>query len=172
MTDINDDGLRRRLRIAPFNNPPPSDKIDTKLSDKLSTPQARSAILNWLLEGWRKYQARGLSDKPAVMQSALDKFYTANDTLRDFLEAHDYQAGNKMNIKDRVPVLTAWQAYQRWQRQTPTASMLTRADFVDAFTRATQKDGVELQTIMHKQFFVGCKMNMNADADFPTPPEF
>lgn len=171
VSDINDDGLRRRLRIAPVNNPPPADKIDTKLSDKLSTPQARSAILNWLIEGWRQYQARGLSDKPAVMQTALDNFYNANDVMADFLEALDYQAGNKTNTKYRVPVMDAWQAYQRWQRQTPTASMLSRADFVSAFLKATETDSVELQAIAHKQHFVGCRLNTPETENLIIPPE-
>lgn len=171
VTDINDDGLRRRLRIVPFDNPPAPDKVDTSLETKLSTPTARSAILNWLVEGWKNYQAKGLKDIPAVMQTALDKFYTANNVMADFLEAHDYQTGDKTDNKYRVQVMDAWKCYQKWQRETPTASMLTRADFVDAFTRATQKDGVEVKLFDNTQYFIGCRLNTTAAYDFFAPPE-
>lgn len=176
VSDINDDGLRRRLRIAPFNNPPSPDKVDTTLESKLSTPTARSAILNWLLDGWRKYREKGLRDVPAVMQTALDSYYAANDTISDFLEAHNFTTCDlqgkpldKNNPSCRVAVLDAWNCYKEWQRKTPMASILSRADFVSAVLLATEKDGVAVRPIMHKDYFVGCTMETDPQKHFAPP---
>lgn len=169
INDINDLGIRRRLRIIPFNHPPTADKLDTLLDEKLSTPQSRSAILNWLIEGWQKYQRLGAGslrkNVPAAMKTALNDYYSANDALADFLEAHYFAIGAKTDSHYQIPVMAVWKSYNSWQRQTPRAPIFTRADFISALLRKLEND-VELKTIEHKDFFVGLSIDTNP----VTPP--
>ena len=168
ISDINDVGLQRRIRIAPFNSPPDKDKIDTSLSKKLATPESKAAIFNWLIEGWQKYQERGLKDVPATMAGALDNFYNSNDTISTFLEAHNYTTGDKDLKQFRVAVVDVWQTYNNWQRRTPGAPTFSRADFVDSILQSLKDDGVEVKKISNKDFFVGFKI----DSSEPVlPPE-
>ncbi len=168
ISDINDVGLQRRIRIAPFNSPPDKDKVDISLSKKLATPENKAAIFNWLIEGWQKYQERGLKDVPATMAGALNNFYNSNDTISTFLEAHNYTTGDKDLKQFRVAVVDVWQTYNNWQRRTPGAPTFSRADFVDSILQSLKDDGVEVKKISNKDFFVGFKI----DSSEPVlPPE-
>ena len=157
INDVYDKGIRRRIRIAPFNNPPDEDKIDTALDAKLSTPQARSAILNWLLEGWRKYQERGLKDTPQTMTSALNNFYDANNAIAEFLDAHNYRA----DAREKIPVKKVWNAYNEWRRHTPRTPAYSRADFQEAIEQVTKGDNVTVQEFDHTKYFFGFTIDLN-----------
>ena len=169
ISDINDEGLRRRIRIAPFNHPPARSQVDTKLAQKLSTPESKSAILNWLIDGWKKYKERGLKDTPTAMTNALDDFYNSNDSISDFLEAHGYMTGDKNNKHFRTPVMTVWKAYNEWQRKTPGTTFFSRADFVSSILQSLKDDDVETITISHKQYFVGFSIE---EKEILPPPEY
>lgn len=149
--DVNDRGLRRRLRIVPFTNPPSPDKVDTALEQKLTTPTARSAILNWLLVGWKNYQQRGLRDTPRTISAAQQSFYEANDVISDFLADVDYA----FDTDAKTTAKELWQAYGDWRRRTPKAPAFNRADFISAVELATKDDGVTLREIHHQKTFVG-----------------
>ena len=53
------DGYYRRLLPIVCPNVITEDKIDTELSNKLATPQAKQAIFNWLMEGYKMLVANG-----------------------------------------------------------------------------------------------------------------
>lgn len=169
ISDINDVGLQRRIRIAPFNSPPDKDKVDTSLSRKLATPESKAAIFNWLIEGWQKYQERGLKDVPATMAGALNSFYNSNDVISDFLEAHNYTTGDKDLKQFRVAVVDVWTTYNNWQRRTPGAPAFSRADFVDSILQSLKDEGVEVRKISHKDFFIGLKID---SSETVPPPEY
>lgn len=169
ISDINDVGLQRRIRIAPFNSPPDKDKVDTSLSRKLATPKSKAAIFNWLIEGWQKYQERGLKDVPATMAGALNSFYNSNDVISDFLEAHNYTTGDKDLKQFRVAVVDVWTTYNNWQRRTPGAPAFSRADFVDSILQSLKDEGVEVRKISHKDFFIGLKID---SSETVPPPEY
>jgi P4 family phage/plasmid primase-like protien len=63
----NDTALWSRLLLIPFNatfvkepNLPNEKQIDLDLEEKLSTPEQKSALLKWLLQGSMKYYQNGL----------------------------------------------------------------------------------------------------------------
>lgn len=163
INDVHDNSLRRRLRIVPFINPPAPEDIDVMLTHKLSTPQARSAILNWCLLGWTNYQKRGLSDIPAAMQLAQDEFYSANDTISEFLEDCSCEIGDKNRAKYQVAVMAVWRQFNDWRKVNPHTPSYKKNEFVNAVLQSLKNDGVEVRDIGHQKHFVGFTINFNLE---------
>lgn len=80
-----DDGIRRRLRIIPWDAKFEGTSKDEKLKERLESEQHRSAILNWCLSGMRDYMINGIPDAAAVAV-ATDEYVTDQDSLGNFLD--------------------------------------------------------------------------------------
>lgn len=78
-----DEGIWRRIRLIPFAVTIPADKRDPRLPDKLRAELP--GILQWALEGWRKYQADGFTT-PASVTAATDDYRNASDQVGAFLD--------------------------------------------------------------------------------------
>jgi putative DNA primase/helicase len=74
-------GLRRRLRIIPFNHPPaiPDSTLKTALRAEFG------AILRWMIEGCLDWQEHGLNPPPDVI-AASDEYFANQDTLSRWIE--------------------------------------------------------------------------------------
>jgi putative DNA primase/helicase len=77
-----DDGIWRRCRVIPWSVTIPDDRKDPRLADKLRGEA--SGILNWLVEGSRRFLADGLSE-PAAVTAATAAYRTGEDTVARFL---------------------------------------------------------------------------------------
>jgi putative DNA primase/helicase len=66
-----DDGIWRRIRIILFENQVPIEQIDRELKDKLKLE--RAGILNWLIDGAKRWLAEGLKT-PEKVASAGDDY--------------------------------------------------------------------------------------------------
>ncbi|HKS27869.1 MAG TPA: phage/plasmid primase, P4 family [Pyrinomonadaceae bacterium] len=78
-----DRGIWRRIRVIPFTQSfeGRADKsLITKLRDELS------GILNWALEGLRKWQETGLGELPQAMKEATEQYRRDNDSIGQWLE--------------------------------------------------------------------------------------
>ena len=82
--DAEDDAMWRRMHIIPMDNHVPLERQDATLKDQFSTPQAKSAILNWLVAGVQAWRAGGLRP-PACVQASADEYKDSQDRLRDFI---------------------------------------------------------------------------------------
>ncbi len=77
------DGAWRRLRILPFKNQVPQEKIDYHLESKLLVE--RAGILNWLVEGcllWLKERLRPCKE----ILEASENYRMENDTIGAFID--------------------------------------------------------------------------------------
>jgi putative DNA primase/helicase len=170
--DITDRGIKRRLRIVPFNHPPAV--VDTQLETKLKTAENRSAILNWLLDGWKEYCLQGLGNVddpetlPVAMNTALDDYYTGNDFIGDFLTDRNFEVGNQDDNRYRVKATEVWQTYNAWRRITPCAPAFLRKDFVRAMLlNPALQDRVVVKQIEHTDCFVGLRLDLDtAESNF------
>lgn len=70
-TSGTDPSLYRRLRIVPFKYTIPPEKIDVNFGEKLE--KELPGILNWAIEGYRLYKAKGL-DGPAEMDELVKEY--------------------------------------------------------------------------------------------------
>ncbi len=84
LTDVEDKGMRARLVIVPCNAV--FKKLDRTLPEKLKSDNNMSAILNWLIEGAKKYRTEGLEPLPDAINQALDEYYEVNDLLNQFID--------------------------------------------------------------------------------------
>jgi putative DNA primase/helicase len=73
----------RRIRLIPFQEQIPPDEQNPHLAEDLVSTEA-SGILNWCLEGLKKYQVDGLP-VPAAIQRATNEYRDDQDVLHDFL---------------------------------------------------------------------------------------
>lgn len=77
-----DDGIWRRVRLIPFTVKIPEARRDTQLQAKLTGEL--SGILNWALEGTRRFLASGLIAPQAVIAASAD-YRDEEDLLGDFI---------------------------------------------------------------------------------------
>lgn len=108
--------MRRRTLVLPFNatfdinNP---NRVDN-LKELLETQEAGSAILNWQLEGFKKYCERGLRrDVPLIVQRETDRYFDfeMESTPAGFLNQYfERTPGTHTNLQDMYDL---WQHVNR-----------------------------------------------------------
>jgi putative DNA primase/helicase len=74
-------GLRRRLRIIPFNHPPAIPDPNLKQALRREYP----GILRWMIDGGLDWQEHGLNPPPDVV-AASDAYFAAQDTIARWIE--------------------------------------------------------------------------------------
>ncbi len=107
MTLFNSD----RIVIIPFERHFDESSRDTTLKTQFSKSEAQSAILNWLIEGYKLLNAEGMS-APDCVKQAVTKYQHDSDKTTQFVE--------ECLIKDEFSeVLTSnvYTRYQHWCRE-------------------------------------------------------
>ena len=74
-----------RIIIIPFDRHFDEKSRDTTLKRRFAKPDAQSAILNWLLEGYRLLQTEGLF-LPKSVKDATDRYQHDSDKMALFFE--------------------------------------------------------------------------------------
>ena len=82
--DVDDGGLERRITNIPFNQKFIGARADSKLSEKLSTPENLSALLKILVDEAKEYYVDGLLESDE-MKAAKEEYFAENDFVRNFL---------------------------------------------------------------------------------------
>jgi putative DNA primase/helicase len=77
-----DHGIWRRIKLIPFTAVIPAEKQDKHLEDKLKAEAP--GILNWLLEGFARWQEKGLV-APDDVVNATEEYRGEMDVIGDFL---------------------------------------------------------------------------------------
>lgn len=83
ISDITDEGMRRRLVIVPFMAQ--IGKANTGLKEELHKPEHLAAVLAWMVEGYKAWQRDGLGETPPQIAQALKTYYEENDDIGDFI---------------------------------------------------------------------------------------
>lgn len=74
-----------RIIMVPFERHFDEDEQDRTLKTEFSKPECRSAILNWLIEGFKLQQEEGLT-MPHEVQKATELYEKDSDKIRCFTE--------------------------------------------------------------------------------------
>ncbi len=85
LADVNDEGLKRRFILFPFDVQFKGENKDANLTEKLMAPENLPDVLAWCVEGCLLWQKEGLGDIPQCINKALDKYYTENDIVQEFI---------------------------------------------------------------------------------------
>ena len=102
-----------RVLVVPFTRHFEEWEQDPHLKAKMSTEEAKSGILNWMLEGLRKYRQDRLKTS-AAMQTALDEYRYESDKLSRFIGdclPMSKDPGLKIRTED------VYANYQAWCRE-------------------------------------------------------
>ena len=104
-----DYAIWRRIRLLPFEVQISETEQDKDLSQKLGAEMP--GILNWALEGCRKWQSRGL-DPPTAVQSAGDQYRAEQDRIGAFLE--DCCEVDPLRTALTATAAELYDRYKRW----------------------------------------------------------
>ena len=102
-----------RVLVVPFTRHFEEWEQDPRLKAKMSTEESKSGVLNWMLEGLRKYQQDRLKTS-AAMQRALDEYRYESDKLSRFIGdclPVSKDPGLKIRTED------VYSNYQAWCRE-------------------------------------------------------
>ena len=144
-----------RIKIIPFDKHFSENERDTSLADQFSTPEAMSAILNWMIEGYKMYVSEGL--KPfKEMESLLNTYEQGYDIYRQFIEENlrlckDNNRSDEMD----VTVKAVWEAGKKWLKEN-NYNVPTRRDFVFELQRA----GVTLYRKNNQDYIKGFMLDL------------
>jgi putative DNA primase/helicase len=101
-----DYGIWRRIRLLPFTTTMPPEKQDKNLEEKLRAEA--SGILNWLLEGVRKWLEKGLVP-PNIVSDATDEYRAEMDVIGNFIKERCVQ-----NPAASIKARELFKNYQDW----------------------------------------------------------
>ena len=74
-----------RIIIIPFDRHFTEEEQDKGLKREFADPHVQSAILNWLLEGYRMLRAEGL-EKPQSVRDAISAYYYDSNRIARFID--------------------------------------------------------------------------------------
>ena len=97
-----------RIIIIPFERHFEENQQDTTLKQKFREPENQSAILNWLLEGYRRLETEKLK-MPQVVRGATEHYQHESDKFALFIED---EMEPDANSEERTAMIYA--RYQRW----------------------------------------------------------
>jgi putative DNA primase/helicase len=97
-----------RVIIIPFDRHFPEEDQDKTLKRAFAKPKSQSAILNWLIEGFRLLAANGFAQLPAV-KAATDSYRHDSDKIALFMEEEMEASPNS-----EVRTSEVYSCYQRW----------------------------------------------------------
>ena len=97
-----------RVMIIPFDRHFDEGEQDRTLKQEFAKPENQSAILNWLIEGWRLLQKEGLQP-PEAVQKATESYRDESDKIKCFAE--DCLA---QDDTQEVRTSSVYQRYKDW----------------------------------------------------------
>ena len=111
--NVADDSLfaSGRVKLLPFTRHFEEHEQDRTLKSKLREAESMSGILNWLLDGYRRYCAEGLKDTEE-MQRMVGEYRWENDYVGQFLAERVELTPQEKN--NRVTVRNILNGYREW----------------------------------------------------------
>jgi len=125
--DSVDVALKGRIVVIPFLNQIPKDKQIKDFQEKLLLEEG-SGILNWIIEGAKKYLKSGLGERPAIVEKYTNTYFHDNDPLFEFWLSLDTNKKDKMLQKD------LYDRYLEWHRENGEGRELGKKRFKEHCT--------------------------------------
>jgi putative DNA primase/helicase len=157
---VSDDspGFWRRVRLIPFLKRFTADQADPNLLDTLRGEA--SGILNWAVEGTRKWEKEGLQS-PALVGEASEEYREESDVLKEFLED-----GCVVDPSGQIPAATLWKGYVHWADSNHERSVDRKT-----FSQKMQMRGFKKVRMGHERTWtwLGVSLRRNAPSTDPLP---
>ncbi|HEX9038182.1 MAG TPA: phage/plasmid primase, P4 family [Ktedonobacterales bacterium] len=134
-----DRGIRRRIRIVPFNYTILDEQKDADFYEHVIRPEL-PGILSWMVQGALEWQRDGLREPQRVLNAAKG-YFEANDLIGQFLGENVYHEEGAF-----LPSATVYSAYSRWAQQqgepAETQAKLSREIHARFGVETTMRNGV------------------------------
>ena len=138
-----------RVVIIPFERHFEEAEQDKSLKALFAKPESQSAILNWLLEGYRLLHSEGLK-QPSAVQKAIDEYRKDSDKIMQFVE-------EKLVAKPNEETRTAavYEAYRLWCEQNGCYAENSRnfnqalRSFASVVRKRPREGGSETTVLQH-----------------------
>jgi putative DNA primase/helicase len=105
------DSIWDRIHLIPCEEKIPKEEQDKYLGEKLKTELP--GILNWALEGYKKYRLQGKLNPPRPVVEATRDYRQSEDVLADFLEATFDVIQTGETLADvRMPFARIWELWK------------------------------------------------------------
>ena len=109
-----DEGFWRRWLLVEFPNHYSVEERDPQLTDRLTTPEYLSAVLNWAIDGRRRLLERGyFTGEYRSAFEKRDRWRAWGDSLEEFIAGHVVHEDDA----DNVSTSYAHKRYQAWCRE-------------------------------------------------------
>lgn len=151
MPTITDNSLfdSDRVKVLPFNKHFTEEERDTTLKSKLRHENAKSAILNWLIAGYKKYKNSGGLINTDEMKQLVNDYRENNDTIQAFIDER-LQPGDPNNIHSKKTRFSeVLSHYKIWCENSNIRRPLGR----NALKQELQRHGIEFVSV-HKQWCI------------------
>lgn len=126
-----------RVHVLTFDRHFSRKEQDRRLKDRLREPEALSGLLNWLLEGLRRYREDGVEPPEAVIK-ATDEYRRDSDKLGKFIaECLEYKQGYNCKAKIVYEIYSGWcssNGYGTENKGNFFADLKTRGIFAESGT--------------------------------------
>ena len=94
-----DEGIWRRIKLIPFENKIPDEEVKDQSVIFKEFELESPGILNWAIDGYRKYQDKGV-EAPKVVLDAIKEYRSDSDTLGRFMEECCTASDSSLSTKD------------------------------------------------------------------------
>lgn len=140
-----DTAMRRRLHLLPFTQRFTGTHRDRDLADKLRAEA--DGIMQWIVEGTRRYLDIGLSP-PAVVREATDEYFAAEDLFDQWLD--------QCCERDRGYTETPTRLFKSWQAFAEAAN--ERAGRSNQFAEKLEAAGFRKERTNAQRFYSGLRL--------------
>jgi P4 family phage/plasmid primase-like protien len=104
----NDEGIWRRICLIPFTVTIPEAERRPQYELMNDLDLEKSGILNWIIQGWQKYQKEGLNP-PEDVKEATKEYRSENDKIADFVqECCELGENKKVTSSDLLHFYYSW----------------------------------------------------------------
>lgn len=139
-----------RIHVIPFNNHLEAEDRDLSLKDRLTEPRSLSGILNWCIEGLRRYRKDGM--RPSTMSVAATSTYRdESDKIRAFKADCLYD-----NPGSSVAGAEAYKAYKNWCQESGYQAEGKQAFFRELRERGIMLDSGTVNGITKRNYIPEC----------------
>lgn len=141
-----------RVHVIPFDNHLEAGQRDLGLKDRLCEPESLSGILNWCIDGLRRFREGGLRPSGISMAATLN-YQAESDKIHAFVgdclvTAHD----------ECVTGGTVYKAYKNWCQDSGYQAEGKQAFYRELRERKLMVDSCTVQGVTKRNVVPGCRL--------------
>lgn len=136
-----------RIIIVPFNRHFSDGEQDKGLKEEFRTPEAQSAILNWLIEGYRLLEKEGFRMPVCVSDAVASYYHDSNKTVQFIEDVLTEDASGEIRTSALYDTYRTW-CYENGCYTENSRSFLSELRKYCDIRRKRPQDGGEKTTML------------------------